>query len=204
MLPAEVEKAFLKEGYILGIGMTDAERRKNFYFKVLSVEECLYPYSFGAIAAGSSSGWKRPQDASNRYFLDPPQPSLINHFFIGLSPTRAELYLQYPLDRDKGSLVGTRVVGSGIGIFASGRLSPLTQPSSLTELITIHNIDPAFNAYTPVAATVLCNFYAVQYRVSPPLTEITPEEKKRAKVFAIYGKTISPCPGWLVGKGVEA
>ena len=204
MLPAEVEKAFLKEGYILGIGMTDENVRKNFYFKVLSIEECIHPYSFGAIAAGGSSGWLRPKDASNRYFLDPPQSTLINHFFIGVSPTRAEIYLQYPLDRDKGSLVGTRVIGSGIGVFASGSFSPLMQPSSLTELITIKDIDPAFNAYAPITATIQSIFYAAQYRVSAPLKEITAEEKKRAKVFAIYGKTISPCPNWLVGKGLEA
>lgn len=198
-----LERAFLKEGYLLAVQMTDEGRRRNFYFKVLSVEECPYPYSFGAIAAAGSSGWIRPQDASNRYFLDPPEISLINHLFIGVQPTRAEIYLQYPLDRDKGSLVGTRTVGSGIGVFAEGILSPYREPSLQTELITIHNIDPAFNAYTPVAATVKAYLYAVQYRVSPPLAEVTPEERKRAKVFAIYGKNLVACPNWLTGKGQE-
>ena len=201
---SEVERAFLKEGYILGVGMMDEGVRRNFYFKVLAVERTPYPYSFGAMNAGASSGWISPEDDSKRTLLNPPENTLINHFFVGVSPTRAEIYLQYPLDNDKGSLVGTRVVGSGIGVFARGQTSPYQRPSVLTELIAVHGVSPAFNAYTPVAASVRVYFEAVQYRVGAPLTEVTDEQRRRANVFAIYGKTIAPCPGWLAGKGLEA
>jgi hypothetical protein len=199
----EIDKAFLKEGYILGVQMRDDAKRKNFYFRILSIEETHYQYSFGALAAGGSSGWIRPQDSSNRYILDPPQDSLINHLFVGVYPTRAEIYLQYPLDRDKGALVGTRVVGSGQGVFADGIRSPYRNPSLHTELVTIHYVDPAFNAYTPIAATVQIYLYAVQYRVSPVITVLSEEEKKRAKVFGIFGKDLADAPDWLHTKGIE-
>jgi len=198
----EIDRLFLKEGYLLGIQMSDAERRADFFFRVLSVEECPYQYSFAALAAAANSGWVRPQDSSNRYILEAPETTLVNHFFTGVFPTRAEIYLQYPLDRDKNTLLGTRTVGSGIGIFADGKRSPYYEPSPRTELVSIKDIGPAFCAYSPIACTPKVYFHAVQYRVSAPLIP-TEEERKKARIIAIYGKTLVACPNWLVGKGVE-
>lgn len=198
----EIDRLFLKEGYLLAVQMVDTQKRTNFFFRVLSLEECPYQYSFSALAAAASSGWIRPQDSANRYILSSPEKSLVNHVFVGVFPTRAEMYLQYPLDRDKNSLVSTRTVGSGIGIFTDGKRSPYYEPSPRTELVAIYGIEPAFNAYSPVACTPKLYIYAVQYRVSDPI--IPPaEEQKKARIIGIYGKTLADCPDWLTGKGVE-
>ncbi len=199
----DYERLFLKEGYILGIQMLENSKRMNYYFRVLSLEDTPYQYSFAAIAAGGATGWIRPQDSSNRYFLNPPEQTLINHMFVGLNPTRLELYLQYPLDKDKGALVGSRVVGSGMGMFAEGITSPYRSPSTRTEIVSIKDIDPAFNAYSPIACTPKIYVYAVQYRVSAPLTTLAAEEKKRARIVGIFGKNLADAPNWLQNKGEE-
>ncbi len=203
MLSDTVQRAILKEGHILGVQLMDEEQRRNFFFRVLSIEETPYPFSFGFLAAGASSGWINPQDEAARTILNPREATLINHFFIGVSPTRAEVYLQYPLDRDKGTLTGTLIVGRGIGVFADGNMSPYRNPSLQTELVSIRDIHPAFNAFTPVPAVVWTYFHAVQYRVSAPLTKLTDEERRRARIFAIFGKTLTTAPNWLSDKGME-
>jgi len=209
----EIYNYFLKPGQMLAVQMIENQSRKHYYFRILGVEETPYPYSFGAISAGSSSGWKRPQDAQTRYFLEAAEESVAIHHFTGVSPTRAEIYLQYPLDKDRNSLVGSRTVGSGIGIFAEGKNSPYRDPSPRTELLSLKDIGPAFNAYTPVAATVRVFFWAVCYRITPPITavmdriskpeeQMLDEERRRARVLPIFGKTPTEAPSWLQGKGL--
>jgi len=193
----DIQDCFFKNKDILGLVFEKANDPYVFYFRIERIEPTVYPYSFGSIASSDSSGWIDLKDSStNTYFLEPDDESIINHFFYGISPSRAEVYLQYPKGIDRWKLYGSRTVGSQHGAIF-GWESPYKYPQPKTELITVKGKRPAMNVYNPMssAQTIRVMFYVMTYRVS--LIKPSIEEMKIAIVKNPGGKTLITAPDWL-------
>ncbi len=194
----DIEEYYLKDHDILGLIFEKDNSAHIFYFRIDRTEPSNFPYSFGSISASGNSGWIDLQDSStNTYFLEPDDENVINHFFYGISPSRAEVYFQYPKDVDRWKLFGSRAVGSQHGVIF-GWESPYRHPHPKTEFITVYGKRPAMNVYNPTssAQTIRVMFYARTYRVEI-IESPTPEEFRRAIIKNPGGKALIVAPDWL-------
>lgn len=107
----------------------------------------LAPYDFEdavPLIPGGTSGWETPTDAAGRFYLEPQEEETFYQFFIGLSPSRANMYLQYTQREDRMNLITPRPVPGIIGYWP-GQATPYQDPSPSTELWTVHDLVPYFN-----------------------------------------------------------
>lgn len=163
-------------------------------------------YSFGSISAGSTSGWKTPTDTEGRYYLEPQDENIIYQFFIGIYPSTARIYLSYPMRIDRMNLISVRDIPGNIGYW-NGEDSPYRDPSPETELWTVKDLVPYFNAENPSitgkAITIYTNFYIIPFSYKVIKDEALIKEfingKRRIKMITM-GDPDRPisAPAWLL------
>jgi len=184
--------------------------RRIVYFEVEVVEGPvdLANFSLGAATAQAvaGTGWKEIQDSSSRYWLEPADEKVIYHFFYGVSPGQARVYLQYPSGVDINSLISTRAIGSDAG-FVDGIKSPYRSPSVDTEMFSMKGAFPAFLGYNPylepASITIRLNFFVRRYTVKVLGVDdgngrvASPNVKHQAVVRAVGGRNLIDIPTWV-------
>lgn len=212
MLPSEVVNKILAEGDILGLKFLIDSEPKIFHFRIKTVEgpNDLKEYCLGSTNGGvtgtaasaqntTGTGWDEIIDSAGRYFLEPEFGNIIFQSFYGISPSIAWTYRKYPSNVDRGSLRGTRTIGGKVGAI-SGKDSPLSVPSPLTELFTLKGNHPTFLGYHPYlepsSIYIYMTFYVTRYGVDYLKTP-SPEEQAKAIIKTMGGETLFQAPEWL-------
>lgn len=160
------ENRWLEQGWYLALQFTEGWG----CFRITGREPSGYrPVSLGALATLQNlTVWNELIDAQSRHFLEPPTNGLIYHHFWGVSPAKARIFLQFPPRADVGSLISqTRTISGDIG-YIDGDTSPFNGPLSVdTELFTVKERYPAFQAYNPLADpmdNIMLQFDTMKYR----------------------------------------
>jgi len=177
----EIDKYTPKENWFVGLIFDEGYWVVRLVRKQQRTVYRDYAFNSGsAISAGSTSGWETPTDSEGRYYLEPQTDDIIYQFFIGISPSIARLYLAYPKRQDRMSLIAPRDVPGNIGYW-SGEDSPYNDPSPETELWTVKDLVPYFNAENPgvtgTSLKVYANFFIT------PFTYKVVREKALIKKF---------------------
>lgn len=145
----EIHKYIPNENWFVGLLFDE-----GYWFVQLLRKQQLtryMPYWFNdgdVIAYDGTSGWTAPSDSSGRRYLEPQEEETLYQIFTGITPTNAQLYLQYTQRVDRMNLITPRTVPGDIG-FWDGEISRYRDPSPETELWTVHNLYPHMNVYNP-------------------------------------------------------
>lgn len=205
MVGLAVARRLHNEGDILGLRFLRGASPMTRYLRVETVERPnnLAEFSLGSASAQNTTGtgWSQIQDSNNNYYLQPDQRYVLYQIYYGVGPSHGRVYRRYPAGVDRGSLFGTRLVGSQIG-YTDGIASPLRNPSVQTELYTVNGQYPSFNGYHPYGApssiTIFMSFYVSTYGVTKVIGDtLTPEEKKAVKLVTMGGRALMQAPDWL-------
>lgn len=125
----------------------------------------LKPYSLGNVAATSNLGaWDTIIDANSRRYFEPYNEDLFYHIFWGVNKPKARMYVQYPPRENIGNVLSIdRSITGDIG-YISGDDSPYDGPYSVkTELFSVKERYPAFEAYNPLTDTLTNLLLAAEY-----------------------------------------
>lgn len=209
-LPDVLVNRLHRENDVVALIFKVSDQTHLFPLRIDSLEapNNLYEFSLGAATAlaTAGTGWSQIQDSSNNYHLQPPDEDVLYQVFYGISPSLARVYRRYPANVDRGSLNGTRVVGTDAIGYIDGQMSPLRYPSPVTELYTVKGIYPSFFGYHPRAEpssiTVRLSFYIYSFGV----TYLKPSEVDPAKIthkVTMGGRTLMQAPSWLRDKTKE-
>jgi len=167
------------------------------------------PYVFNAgavIDVGGTSGWETPTDAAGRRHLEPQEEETLYQFFTGINPSHAKLYLQYTQRVDRMNLIVPRPVPGDIGYW-EGTASLYDDPAPETELWTLQNLYPHFNAENPgvsdKAKQIAVSFYinSYTYRVvkeKPKILQFLRKEKPSHIRTMGDGDRPIKAPAWLL------
>lgn len=194
-----IRQRWLKEGQFGGLGFGVNSAEHIFNFKVTRVEPADYKFTYDDVLAGKTANFLDLVDDSSTFILDPVEDTIINHFFWGISPSRCEVYLQYPKDVDRGSLAGTRALGSGNGMI-DGNQSSYLCPSIRTETVSIKDVRPAYGLFNPSLETIspAQMLYVMKYRVDwMAAKELTEQQLARRRIIAVGGIGLIDAPAWL-------
>lgn len=158
----EIDEEIPKENYFVGLLFDEG------YWVVRLVrkqQRTVLDYGFGNIEAGSASDWMTPTDDEGRYYLEPQDQSIIYQIFLGIAPSTAKIYLSYPRRVDRMNLITVREIPGNIGYW-NGEMSPYDNPSPETELWTVEDLVPYFNAENPGITGKAQNIW-VKFYVTP-------------------------------------
>lgn len=199
------ENRWLEQGWYLALQFVEGW----VCFRITGREPAnLRPYSLGAVTAGGNLGaWNEILDGSARRILEPHNRGYIYDHFWGVTPAKAKIYTQAIPRADIGSLVAaTRTITGDIG-YVDGDMSPYDGPfSPKTELVTIRERSPAFNAHNPLASTmanVMLAFdtmkYTYQVIKSRTLISDLLTGQRRVKKYTMGPTDPNPMsiPNWL-------
>ena len=145
----EIDKYIPQENWFLGLLFDE-----GYWFVrlVRKQQKTVYkPYWFNdgsEISAGSTSGWETPTDTEGRYYLEPQDEDIIHQIFMGITPSTGKVYLAYPKRVDRMNLITPRPIPGNIGYW-DGEDTPYRNPSPETELWTVKDLVPYFNAENP-------------------------------------------------------
>lgn len=205
MLPPDVTARLHEVGDIVALKMRRGSDVVLAYFKIDTVERPndLRDKSLGSATglAAAGTGWSEVEDSDGDEILEPEDEEILNQVFYGISPSYARVYRQFPSGVDRGSLLGTRVVGTDAIGFIDGVMSPYLYPSAVSEFHNIMGIRPAFYGYHPYAEpssiTVYTNWFVATYGVTSLGGTPTELEKAAARVITMGGRTLLQAPQWL-------
>lgn len=168
------------------------------------------PYQLAAALASLANlaAWNTIMDANvpaNR-LLEPPDQYVIHQIFWGVSEPRVRIYQQFQSRDDVWSLIGsTRTIQGDVG-YVDGVDSPFEGPfSDKTELFTLNQIYPAYNAYNPLpdAMTDLnMNFDIMRYDYTPLTNRdevkaiLLGERRRRMYTMGSIGDPVN-IPQWM-------
>ena len=201
----DVAKRFLGPGQIGTFPVKVGDVVKDVYFRVQRRKfSCATNFSMGSITAASDtgSGWKEIKDG-DIYVLSPNMERLIYHGFIGINPSDAWLYEQYPSGTYTRKVRGLASIGEEYG-YVTGWQSPYLDPSELTEFMTIYDLaPPVYNMYSPHNdITGYLNFYFMKYWskfIDDPAVVDASEKRTMEAVPVVLGDVEDPltAPNWL-------
>jgi hypothetical protein len=160
ILKTSSEEWFLEQGWLLALGFTEGWACLRIQHKEWAN---LEPWSLGPLAAlGSLATFDQIQTANNQHYLEPFDQSLIYHTFWGVTPSPVRIWPEYPPRTPIGSMLSEpRAVGGEVG-YINARKSPFNGPfSKATELFTVSERYPEFQAYNPTndaVYNVMLNF----------------------------------------------
>ena len=149
LLKQSHEDLFLEQGWLLALGFHEGWA----CFRVTHKEWAnLKPFSLGAVVALSNlAAYDEAMDSQSRRYLEPHNEALIYHTFWGVTPTAARIKEQYPPREDLGSMLAIERSDTDAVGYVDGYDSPYRGPYSLkTELFTVKEKYPAFQAYNPL------------------------------------------------------
>jgi hypothetical protein len=207
MLEIEEENYIPQENWFVGLLFDE-----GYWFVQLLRKQQLTrykPYLFNSgamIASGGTSGWETPLDANARRHLEPQEEETLYQFFTGISPTQAKLYLQYTQRVDRMNLITPRAVPGVIGYW-DGITSLYDDPAPETELWTLHDLYPHFNAENPpisgkdemIAAAFYINAYTYKVvKEKPRILQFLRKEKPAHIRTMGDGDRPVKAPAWLL------
>lgn len=158
------------------------------------------------IASSGTSGWETPLDANGRRYLEPQEEETLYQIFTGISPSQAKLYLQYTQRVDRMNLIVPRPVPGAIGYW-DGYTSLYDDPAAETELWTLHDLYPHFNAENPpisgadkmIAAAFYINAYTYKViKEKPKVLQFLRKEKPAHIRTMGDGDRPIKAPAWLL------
>lgn len=207
------EKEFIpKENYTVGLLFDEG----YWFVQILRKQQLTRykPYEFidtttglvAPIAAGGTSNWQTPTDASARRYLEPREEEYIYQFFTGISPTQAKIYLQYTQRVDRMNLIVPRPVPGAFGYW-DGNSSLYDDPAPETELWTVHDLYPHFNAENPpitgksinIAVAFYINIYSYKViREKPKILQYLHKEKPAHIRTMGDGDRPIKAPNWML------
>lgn len=183
----EIEKYIPQENWYVGLLFNEG----YFFFKILRKQQLTVhkPYHFNdgqVIVLNSTSGWEAPADALGRFYLEPQEEETIYQWFVGISPSVAQMYLQYTQREDRMNLITPRTVPGPTGYW-DGDFTSYLDPAPGSEMWTVHDLVPYFNVYLPGWAnsslyhpdwrTIKASFYITQF------TYQVQKDKEKIKSF---------------------
>lgn len=207
---ARIDKLWVPEGHLLGLRMSLDGQTRVAWWRVTGRNLAHYEHAFAATLTNTATGWTEIQQAATLVdVLEPREQRVINHAFVGVSPSDALLYLQYPLNTDQWAVTGNRLVdGNGIGAMRAVQ-SPFLDPDPLTELFVVSDSQPAFNVFNAsgFTQTPRLYLYIMQYAVEGPFLASDPEvggerramelvDQGQARMATIYGIKPITMPKW--------
>lgn len=195
-----------RENDLLGLLFNKDGGSRQYVLRILTAEypNNLLNFSIGSAnaLASAGTGWETVDDSNGKEYLEPEYASQINQCFVGVAPSYARIYRQYPSGQERGSLIGTRAIGDQVG-YVDGRYSPLRNPNPNTEFFVVKGQFPAFNGYHPQAEpasiTIYANFYVASFNVEElNPANLSPADRARVRRITIGGRTLMTAPGWLM------
>lgn len=173
----EIDKYIPQENWFVGLLFDEG----YWFFKIVrKQQQTIYaPYEFNsnvAVAAGSTSDWETPTDSLSRYYLTPPKQDIVYQFFMGLSPSTTKVYEQFTQREDRMSLLAPRDVPGVIGYW-DGEMTPYRDPSPQTELWSVKELYPYFNAENPYG-TGESEILRASFYVNPFSYEVVKDKAK--------------------------
>jgi len=190
---------FLKPGHYLAV----AFREGPVFFRITGREIMSYePYEVGVVQAGSTTDDIEPtKPGSSDRLLEPENTRFILHTFVGVAPEEAEVYLDFPPRVARYSLRGTRSVPGNVK-WIDGVTSPFEDPDERSELISFHDLYPAFKVANQsgedIYAMLRFEIAKYTYRIirNYKMIDALIEGKKACKIYTF----LEPydAPSWLV------
>jgi hypothetical protein len=182
MMEIETENFIPKENWCISLLFDEG----YFTFQTLRKQQLTRykPYLFNSgveIASGGTSGWETPTDANARRYLEPQEEETIYQTFMGICPSQAKIYLQYTQRVDRMNLIVPRPVPGVFG-FWDGYTSLYDDPAPETELWTVHDLYPHFNAENP-AISGKSVMVAVAWYVNAYTYKVVKESAKSLQII---------------------
>jgi len=185
-MKTDILSNFLNSGHFLGFFVTpDAGRRMPLFYQVVGKEFSTFETQIGAavIAPQAETGYQFIRDGVVGAFgqtkmLTPPSSTSgyqeMRHIFYGVNPSNqsARVFVNYEgaavydLQNRRNSAISA---ANNVG-FIRGRDSPWNEPSPLTELFTVYDVEPQFSVFNnnPVGGANIwpeLKFYIMKYLV---------------------------------------
>jgi len=198
---------FLNQGHILGLGFEEGV----LFVEIMSREPKFFEYSFETLDSGEATAeWSTIPKDNNRNYPEPTTNKQIYQFYFGLKPSGVRLYMRFPSNVDRWTLIDPVSTNSPNGALL-GEWSPYENPSIMTEIFTLKDVYPAFKVANPTdtAVTPVIRFLGMAYEYlivyDHKLIEDYLELRRRSKIYFLGG--VEPhvrAPEWLVNiRGVR-
>lgn len=192
---------FLNQGHILGLGFEEGV----LFFEIMSREPKFFVYEFPVLNAGAAMAeWSTIPKDNNRNYPEPTTQKQIYQFYFGIKPSNVRLYMRFPSNTDRWTLIDPINTSSPNGALL-GEWSPFDEPSVMTEIFTLKDVYPAFKVANPgdIAVTPTMRFIGMAYEYlivyDHKLIEDYLELRRRSKIYYLGG--VEPhvrAPEWLV------
>lgn len=213
----KVDKLWLRESQLLGLRMAFNGKPDTAYYRINGREWADLSFTFNAgatIAANTASGYIDLVDVANTWILQPRRDDVIFHFFIGISRSSSILFLNFPQQKDRNALTGSRTVTATATGGLWGYDSPLLDPSPKSEIFTLRDLRPTinmFNANQATAQILQIRLYAYMYSVDGPFWLGDPEvgdanhvrelmDEEKARLYTIYGIEPAEAPAQVINR----
>ena len=192
---------FLNQGHILGLGFEEGV----IFFEIMSREPKFFEFSFGTLNPSEAlADWNTIPRDSNRNYPEPVTQKQIYQFYFGIKPSSIRLYMRFPSNTDRWTLIDPVNTASPNGALI-GEWSPYENPSIMTEIFTLKDVYPAFKVMNPtdIPANPVIRFIGMSYEYlivyDHKLIEDYLELRRRSKIYFLGG--VEPhvrAPEWLV------
>lgn len=192
---------FLNQGHILGLGFEEGV----LFFEVVSREPKFFVHEFPQLNPGDAMPeWDTIPRDNNRNYPEPTTQKQIYQFYFGIKPSTARLYMRFPSNVDRWSLIDPINTNSPNGGLM-GEWSPFEEPSVMTEIFTLKDVYPAFKianaGSTEINPSIRFIGMSYEYLIvyDHKLIEDYLELRRRSKLYFLGG--VEPhvrTPEWLV------
>ena len=212
----EIEEQFLDGGHFFGFKVAkDAAKQYKLFYQIDGAEFTTVEFELNAVAGTptavqASTGWRRVLFGTDTKLLSPPEEYNMYQIYIGIQPgsKSARLYQRQDgkdMRRIYSVVDGTQ--GTPYG-YLRGNESPYDDPSKLTELFNIYDVEPTFlmwNNNLAVGGDTMdawLKFYIMKYSVDlitdRDLVQRMINKQQRVRYFS-FGPPEQPAtaPPWL-------
>ncbi len=207
-----IDSQWRREGTLLAMRLKVSGEPTTIYYRIISREFADQYYSFGSIAANTGSGFIDLQNAQNTYILEPRREDIIHHIYLGIYPSSAVYFLNYPAGYSHNSLVQSSTIDGTATGGLRGSQSMMSEPSVKTELFVLRDMRPTLQLWNNDqvnSQTLLVHLYAMMYQVTGPYLLGSPEvgdatavqslyDSNNAKLYSIYGSLLADAPDRIV------
>ena len=205
---------FLEPGHFLAFHLRDGKDIVPLYYQVIGSEFTLVDSIFSSISAKAVSGWTKIRGNSDQELLSPDMDWMLYHYFWGVSPGSKNTLVYEKsagkIKRDLRDMIDpTNATNGPLYGHIPGHLSPLDDPSPITESLMINELEPSYNirnenTTSGDAITPTMRFYIMKYYVSLVNNReqiIKFAQKKQRVKYLTIGSLNRPAvpPNWIKG-----
>lgn len=207
------ESFFLLEGHYLALRFDEG----FIFVRILGKERSnIKPFDLGSTTAlTAQTNWNNIQNSQGQSMLDPGRSEYIYHFFTGVKPGNARLYVNYPSGDALMSLaIGSRPVPAAtpnvpeqnVGYIDAAE-SEFDDPSPDTEIFTVWQLYPEYKIFNPTTQDFpegLLNFPIMKYSyrliLDSALAKQFIDGTRRCRFYSMGGVSPTSAPQWLLSK----